>query len=388
MGKDLKGKELGQGICQLQDGRYMARYTNRHGKRISLYSLKLKELRDMKRKAEYEDRLGGGELINKDIYLRDVYKEWIKKKSNEIRPTTLYIYKNNYNTYIKPFETYIITNINLDVVEEFIDSLLDKQLLLSSILNLKAVFSSIMDFAVQRGYCIGNPFKKYKIPKFLSDKENKRKLQEKSVRYLTKNQRENFLKYIENKKRCHLKYLFKFLMYTGLRIGEAIALKWKHVNFENKTISIQDGYVYFHENGIKHIDYNALPKTNSSVQKIPMNDDAFQTLQYLNQCNNKSDEFVFVDTRGNPLTYMNVYETLKHLIKKFNDEHPDDQLPNFSPHWFRHTFATMCLENNMNPKAMQYCLRHAHLSITMDLYSHVSDNFIFDEITKLNNKLV
>ena len=102
MGRDLKGKELGQGICQLQDGRYMARYTNRHGKRISLYSLKLKELRDMKRKAEYEDRLGGGELINKDIYLRDIYKEWIKKKSNEIRPTTLYIYKNNYNTYIKP----------------------------------------------------------------------------------------------------------------------------------------------------------------------------------------------------------------------------------------------------------------------------------------------
>ena len=43
MGKDLKGKELGVGICQLKDGRYMARYTNRYGKRMSLYSWNLKE---------------------------------------------------------------------------------------------------------------------------------------------------------------------------------------------------------------------------------------------------------------------------------------------------------------------------------------------------------
>ena len=63
MGKDLKGKELGVGICQLKDGRYMARYTNRYGKRMSLYSWNLKEVRTKLTKAKYEDELGRPELI-------------------------------------------------------------------------------------------------------------------------------------------------------------------------------------------------------------------------------------------------------------------------------------------------------------------------------------
>ncbi len=54
MGKDLKGKELGVGICQLKDGRYMARYTNRYGRRMSLYSWNLKEVRTKLTKAKYE----------------------------------------------------------------------------------------------------------------------------------------------------------------------------------------------------------------------------------------------------------------------------------------------------------------------------------------------
>ena len=47
MGKDLKGRELGTGISQLKDGRYKARYTNRHGRRMPpIYSRNLKEVKE------------------------------------------------------------------------------------------------------------------------------------------------------------------------------------------------------------------------------------------------------------------------------------------------------------------------------------------------------
>lgn len=42
MGKDLKGKELGEGLCQIKDGRYMARYTDIFGKRKTIYGHKHK----------------------------------------------------------------------------------------------------------------------------------------------------------------------------------------------------------------------------------------------------------------------------------------------------------------------------------------------------------
>ena len=46
MGKDLKGKELGEGLCQIKDGRYMARYTDIFGKRKTIYGHKLKEVKE------------------------------------------------------------------------------------------------------------------------------------------------------------------------------------------------------------------------------------------------------------------------------------------------------------------------------------------------------
>ena len=83
MGKDLKGKELGVGICQLKDGRYMARYTNRYGKRMSLYSWNLKEVRTKLTKAKYEDELGRPELIHKNLTLGEIYMLWAKEKEDE-----------------------------------------------------------------------------------------------------------------------------------------------------------------------------------------------------------------------------------------------------------------------------------------------------------------
>ena len=53
-------------------------------------------------------------------------------------------------------------------------------------------------------------------------------------------------------------------------------------------------------------------------------------------------------------------------------------------HSLRHTFATRCIENGVQPKTLQKILGHSTISVTMDLYVHVTDEQLFSEIEKMN----
>lgn len=53
-------------------------------------------------------------------------------------------------------------------------------------------------------------------------------------------------------------------------------------------------------------------------------------------------------------------------------------------HCLRHTFATRCIEAGVKPKTLQKLLGHSTLSMTMDLYVHVTDDTVFDEMEKFN----
>ena len=56
-------------------------------------------------------------------------------------------------------------------------------------------------------------------------------------------------------------------------------------------------------------------------------------------------------------------------------------------HSLRHTFATRCIENGVQPKTLQKILGHSSLSTTMDLYVHVTDEQMFSEMNKMNNDI-
>ena len=59
------------------------------------------------------------------------------------------------------------------------------------------------------------------------------------------------------------------------------------------------------------------------------------------------------------------------------------EFEDFTPHTFRHTFATRAIENGMNPKTLQKILGHASLQMTMDLYCHVTDDTLYEEMQKM-----
>ncbi len=64
-------------------------------------------------------------------------------------------------------------------------------------------------------------------------------------------------------------------------------------------------------------------------------------------------------------------------------QNPGIEFKPFSPHCLRHTFATNCIENGMRPKTLQKILGHNSLNMTMDLYCHVSDDALREEMSMI-----
>lgn len=71
-----------------------------------------------------------------------------------------------------------------------------------------------------------------------------------------------------------------------------------------------------------------------------------------------------------------VQEGIEACVRNIQKEHPEFE--KFSPHCFRHTFATRAIENGMQPKTLQKILGHGSLQMTMDLYCHVTDDTLFE----------
>ncbi len=92
MGKSLKGKELGQGITQRKDGLYQVRFTNRFGKRQTIYGKTITEIRNKLRNEQYEDEKQIN-VVNSDMTLDAWFEIWMDTCKNNCRDTTRHTYR-------------------------------------------------------------------------------------------------------------------------------------------------------------------------------------------------------------------------------------------------------------------------------------------------------
>lgn len=86
-----------------------------------------------------------------------------------------------------------------------------------------------------------------------------------------------------------------------------------------------------------------------------------------------------------PVSERSIVTAIKTVIRHINKSRTEGEpeFAYFSPHTFRHTFATRCFENEMLPKTLQELLGHNSLEMTMDLYTHVTEEMKQKEATKI-----
>lgn len=163
-----------------------------------------------------------------------------------------------------------------------------------------------------------------------------------------------------------------FILQTGIRSSELRGLKWSDIDFENRIIHIQRNVTYDSNNN-KFIVGEL--KTNSGYRDIPMTEIASEILTNIkrniaNKTNMLPFEFIdhiFLNSNNKLIPNSNYDSYLKKICNKAGIE-------KISMHTLRHTFATRCIESGMKPKTVQKILGHANISMTMDLYVHVTED--------------
>jgi len=164
--------------------------------------------------------------------------------------------------------------------------------------------------------------------------------------------------------------LWAFLVTSGVRLGEALGLKWSDIDFERGTATIQRALQRQAGNGLVFVE----PKTSRSRRTVPLGK-ATLTMLEEHRCQQEARRsklgkkwrqtgLVFCAVRGGPMKPEEPQEPLHRALEKAG-------LPRIRIHDLRHTAATHLLTNGVHPKVVQDLLGHSTIAITLDTYSHV-----------------
>lgn len=371
MGKSLNGKELGKGISQRKDGLYQGRFVNRFGKKQTVYAKTLNEVRQKLRNEQYEDEKSLN-VVTKDVTLDEWYQVWMDTCKKNCRESTKTTYAGHYRRVQKALGWRKLTALNLIIIQQAINEL-DTD---NERKNSKKILVDMLDKAIDSDLLIKNAAKQ--VNTVISKEEKKER------RVLTVSETELFLSKASDTFYCNL---YVLALETGMRIGELMGLQWADIDFGKKVLRVRHSLCYFRKDGKYVFEWHDT-KTHDSKRTIPLTSRALAALKQqqilrqkilLRHAADMQDEYkdlVFVTRNNRPTQQFIIQECMDVTTRQIQKEHPEFE--RFSPHCFRHTFATRAIEKGMQPKSLQKILGHGSLQLTMDLYCHVTEDTLFE----------
>ena len=242
-----------------------------------------------------------------------------------------------------------------------------------------SVINRIFKYAVLMDILDSNPFDKVIKPK-------SRQIQRKG-NFLTKEELKEFLKLAQTATLSYFFPLVHLMSYTGLRQGEALALKWSDIDFENKKITVNKTAAR-----IKEKQTLQTPKTKNSKRVISIDPTTLSILKSWKKDQIKiyfrngkhfegDDNFIFTNERGDWVHIHNFIPYFKRFIA-------DHKLKPITPHGLRHTHASLLFSAGVEPKNISDRLGHSTVQITLDLYTHITEEQRTDTVEKLLEYMV
>ena len=309
-------------------------YGNRKQKESKLYKLS-SEAKD----AEREFLTNNKTKYNNDkevIIFSDVWEEWFNFKKKALKSTSAYRIKKSIDKNILLFfKTYDIRHIKLNLIEKWENKLLNEEL---SIEHKNRMIGYLKEFL---SYCVDFYDYDAKIVariQPIKDESPKDNTKNSEWNFWTLNEFNEFIVEVDN----NLYYLmFNFLYYTGLRIGEMIALTWNDLNFENKTIKITKTFT----NKIEDKKFDIIsPKTKNSIRTVDLTDFIMNLLKKHYEKEKKiynfdSNMYIFGNVKHiSPTTFKN---HLDFYIRKAQEK--DRNFKRITPHGFRHSHVSLLI---------------------------------------------
>ena len=285
------------------------------------------------------------------------YKDWLKNwLENYIRPC---VKIRTYERYLLIAERHIedrigeteLNDLSPLILQRHITELLQNGNLKTgkglSASSVNAVIS-VLQNSLKTAHALGL------TREYEANKIKRPKLKEKTVECFSLAEQKKIERAILNGKKDKL-YGILLCLYSGLRIGELIALQWSDIDFAKGVLTVSKS-CHDGKNGLI-VDE---PKTASSHRLIPLPE---RLLPIIKDIKKKSLSPFVVSANGKPVSVRSYQRSFELLLKRLNILHKGF-------HSLRHTFATRALECGMDVKTLSEILGHKNPTVTLNRYAH------------------
>lgn len=391
--------KLRNGEYQRSNKTFQYSWYDKRGKRHFIYAKTLPELRK-KEDEVLRDILDGVDYAKLEATVNDYFELWKKVKTG-IRQTTFASYVRFYERYIEPeFGSRKLRNVTYSSVVIFLKDLaVARDLSYSSLKNIRKVLSVVLDIAVRDDVLKSNP-----CSGALRDLKREYGKKTKEIRALTLDEQKRFEAYLAKPGRYHrYQPVFTVMLWTGMRVGEVIGLRWDDIDFENDEIDVNHTLMFYDQGKGLGAGYKINPpKTKGSKRTVPMlpivreallKEKEFQDLLGI-ECESEIDgytNFIFINSKGKVLHHQKLNNALTRICEAINEEIRStgdpliNEFPRIHNHMLRHTFATRMREAGADIKATSEMMGHEGILITLKTYTDASSEFKKREIAVLQD---
>ena len=326
---------------------------------------------------EYEFKKKIAKSVN--MSFQSLYELYFEDYSKRHKPTAINTVENFFRLHILPFFGDVeISKINSYMIREWQNEMLEKKnengklFSENSKANIYAALKSLFNWAAKYQGLNENPCKN--IGSFGS-KKNRSEMKIWSVDDFNK-----FINLLESKnKEKNGKYsntivVFKILFWTGLRIGEVLALTFEDINLEEKFIDVNKTISH-----IKKKEYITTPKTLGSIRKVLLPENLISDLKlYFSKF---ELELSKKDLKSQRVFNLKKSQ-LRYILEKYSIQTDVEKI---RLHDFRHSHASYLLFIQADITAISKRLGHDNLQTTINTYSHLYKDANKQLIKKLNN---
>ena len=283
---------------------------------------------------------------------KEVAETWKVETWDNFAYNTIKVYEPAMRESICFFGESRIKEIKTSDVQAFLYTYIEKKFAKKTVGNKLQVVRSILDHGVREGIIENNVADKVKIPSNLP--KTKRAAPTEEEIEIT----------ISNKNKPFGLFPF-FVLYTGCRLGEALAITGADINYKNKILTINKS-MYF-ANNMPNIKQ---PKTLAGNREVPIPDILIKEIPRIGK-----EEYLFNDN-GKMLTKSGYEKRWIKYRKEVGTE--------ITPHQLRHGYATLLYEAGVAAKDAQTLLGHTNIAMTLDVYTHISEKQKNITIDKFN----
>lgn len=285
----------------------------------------------------------------------------------------------------------MLRDINTATIQALLNKMMFDGYALATIRKVKFLLNQFYTYAKKFKFVKENPVEECIVKSNSAHKEQKKE----DYKAIPIEAREKFLEALNHSET--LKPICMTLLFAGLRIGEALALKWKDIHFTDKTIVIDNAITEVLEfdkedNRIGRKTVISDTKTAASVRVVPMPDILVEILQrwwnrrkwlekIMKVTLTKPDDIVFSTDEGKLRTYYGTKSMFNRLMKQYGLEQY-----HFHFHTLRHTYATMLFEMEENPKIIQRLMGHSNVTTTIQTYNSVDKSYFKQATDKLTEQ--